>query len=352
MKSIATLALREGMILAEDVVSFQGKTLFREGTMVTKDLISRLERYSIMGVSIKDPEDITEDGYDRFHLSNSYRQFESIYLNSLNAYKYAVQTLFKEQTQINTSYLLTIQENVLDCFSLKAQVLTMLPNLNTDDDDKLYAHMLNAALISAIFGDWMKLPSKDRKLLILCGFFYDIGRLRIPAKRFAAAAKLSKEDEQLIRTHTMLGYDLLQYQNLNEAIRQCILHHHERCDGSGYPDGLTCDDIDPFSKYIAIIDTYEAMMSARIHGQKLTPFQIIRNMELQGKGKLDARALEIFLMNLARLQLGRNVRLSNAVIGEIHAISDSPSYPAIRQTDGTILNLSHFPELSVVEMLS
>ena len=150
----------------------------------------------------------------------------------------------------------------------------------------------------------------------------------------------------------MLGYDLLQYQNLNEKIKLCTLHHHERLDGSGYPDGLTGDDIDLFSQYIAIVDTYEVMMSAYIHGHRLTPFQIIRNFELQGSGKYNAAALTVILTGIAGQQVGRRVRLSNDAAGEIVSIHpDALSYPVIRQHDGELLDLSLSPELSITSIL-
>lgn len=352
MKSIATMALKEGMILAEDIVSFQGKTIIREGTSVTRELINRLNRYSIMCVNIRESEDLSDSEKEHSHSCQSYKTFETVYMNTLNAFKYVIQNLLQNQSPVNTSYLLTIHDHVFEECDPKAQALTILSELVVPDEDRLYAHMLNAALISTIFGEWIGLDSKNLKLLTLCGYFFDIGRLRLPEKRLAQVSKRTPEDEKLIQTHTMLGYDLLQYQNLNDCIRQCTLHHHERCDGSGYPDGLSGHAIDLFSKYIAIVDTYEVMMSAQIHGRRLTPFQVIRNFELQGQGKYDASALGTILAKIAELQIGRKVLLNNDTTAEITSIHrDALSYPILRQTGGDTIDLLQDPELTIIEML-
>jgi len=352
MKSIARMALTEDMVLASDVYSFKGDLIAKEGDKISKDLIAKLSRYSIMCVDIKEPEDFAATRYERIRLSQTFKNFETVYLNNLNAYKYMIQSFLNDRTPVNTSYLLTIHDNIFACCKTKDQVLDMLYHMLPSEDDMTYAHLLNAALISTVFGEWIGLDEKDLRLFTLCGFFYDIGKLKLPNELIWKPGKLTDEEMQVMRTHTILGYELLTHQNLNEKIKLCTLYHHERSDGSGYPKGLKGDEIDAFSKYISIVDTYEAMTSARIYRESLTPFQVIRSFEKQGFEKYDALILRAILTKIAESQIGRKVRLSNGVEGDILLIHpDRLSYPLIKTADGEILDLLGFPDVSITTIL-
>lgn len=231
-------------------------------------------------------------------------------------------------------------------------MLDMLYHLIPNEDEMTYAHMLNAALISTVFGRWIGLTGNDLKLFTLCGFFYDIGKLCLPEELIWKPDKLTTEETLLMQTHTFLGYELLRHQNINERIKTCTLHHHERCDGSGYPNGLKGDAIDTFSKYISIVDVYEAMTSARVYRQSLTPFQVIRNFERQGFEKYDILILKTILGKIAESQIGRTVRLSNEVEGDVLFINpDALSCPLIKTADGKIFDLLRFPDVTVQAML-
>lgn len=83
----------------------------------------------------------------------------------------------------------------------------------------------------------------------------------------------------LMKTHPANGYELLlQYSQLAEPVKRGIVHHHERDDGSGYPQGLTKNQISYYGKIVAIADIYDAMTTDRVYRKKLTPFCVAETL--------------------------------------------------------------------------
>ena len=124
---------------------------------------------------------------------------------------------------------------------------------------------------------------------------------------------------------------------------------HERCDGSGYPSRLRGDKIDVFAKYIAIIDSYEAMTSARTYRQSLNPFQVIANFEKAGFDKYDETIIRPILSHIASTQIGFSVRLSDDTEAEISSINEEHlSRPLLKTKKGETIDLNNLPELEIV----
>ena len=124
--------------------------------------------------------------------------------------------------------------------------------------------------------------------------------------------------------------------------------HHERCDGSGYPSRLKTDKIDVFAKYIAIIDAYEAMTSARTYRQSLNPFQVIANFEKDGYIKYDEAILRPILEHIATAQLGFKVRLTNDVEAEINMINQQHLSRPLLKSGEQFIDLSKETDLDIV----
>ena len=255
MKSIATIALQSGMVLAKDVYSYQNNLLAKEGDIVDKNLISKLSRYSIMCVEIKEHTDFSTNNFDRVRHSNAFINFETVYHNNLNAYKYMMNTFFEDGVSLNLSYLLTLHNNVKNCCSNDEEFLTFLYHLVLKEEDFSYGHLFNAALLCSVLGKQIPLTSKDMKLFILSGFLYDIGKLKLPANIIWGHKPLSVSDKKLVDSHAQIGYDLLKDLNINNIIKQCPLKHR----------GTQT----PFTKYLQFVDKYEPL--ARTHEKKPIP---------------------------------------------------------------------------------
>lgn len=192
------------------------------------------------------------------------------------------------------------------------------------------------------------LDSKTKEMLILCAYFYDIGKLTLPNDLLWKPGKLTPVEFEKIKTHTLVGFQMIQNFDLDVHIKKCILMHHEKCDGSGYPSHLKLDQIDLYARHIAIIDAYEAMTSPRSYRRSLTPFQVIANFEAAGYNKYDDSLLHPFLKRIADSQIGSSVRLSDETVWEVLFINPFKlSRPTLKR-DMECLDLSTRPDLEIV----
>lgn len=350
MVSIACIALKPGMELAEDVVSSNG-VIMKANTVLDDLAINKLIRYSIMCVTIKEEEDYATTRFEKIRLSKAFKDFEVVYKNNLNAYKYMINDVIFNHNAINKDYLMNIHNNIAGMAKSRENLLNMLYYMLPSEDDMTYAHCLNAALISNVVGVWLGLNKEDLKTLTLCGFLYDIGKLAIPNAILWKPEKLNDLEQSLVKRHTIIGYDMIKYQNLNEHILNATLMHHERNDGSGYPNKLKDDDIDMFAKYIAIVDSYEAMTSARTYRPSLNPFQVIENFEKMGFDKFSYYIVKAIMEHIAKTQLGETVRLSNDVVGDVILINDNWLSRPLIKNGNTVIDLSKEVDIKIEAIL-
>lgn len=351
MKTIARIQLENGMEIAEDVFDYKGNLLFAAGTIVDEVCIAKLARYSVMAVNIRDLSDKATTHYEKVRLSMEYTTFEKEYQLRLSNYKTMIRRFLTDGKAPSDNELLSLYSSVRFYAKNPETLLDYLYNMLPSEDDLTYAHCFNSALIAGVFAEWLKLSDEDTKTLILTGFYFDLGKLMLPQELIWKPSKLTTEEFAKMKTHTVLGYDFLRKSGVNETYVRAALLHHERMDGTGYPTGTKADRIDRFSRYISIIDSYEAMTSARTYRQSLNPFQVIENFEKAGSFQYDTDVLNAILFRIASAQVGLNVKLSNDKEGEIILINQRKLSMPFVKIDGTLIDLSSMPSLKIVSII-
>jgi putative nucleotidyltransferase with HDIG domain len=226
----------------------------------------------------------------------------------------------------------------------------MLHNLR-DYDDSTYIHCVNVGLICHVFARWLRMSAEEANLATMSGLLHDVGKLMIPDEIIKKPGKLTSQEYRTVKKHCHAGYKILANLDLDKTVKNAALMHHERCDGSGYPYGLTGDRIDTYGKMVAIADVYDAMTSARIYRGPLCPFIAISVFENEGLQKYDARFILTFLQNIVNTYLLHRVRLSNGIEGDIVFINrDHLSKPTVKCGNKDI-DLSQHPEIYVEAMI-
>jgi PAS domain S-box-containing protein/putative nucleotidyltransferase with HDIG domain len=119
-----------------------------------------------------------------------------------------------------------------------------------------------ADLICAI-AEEMGLPADEIEGIRMAGLVHDIGKMSVPAEILSKPSELSKTEMDLIKAHPQVGYDILKEIDFPWAVAKIVLQHHERMDGSGYPQGLKGDEILLEARILAVADVVEAMASHR-----------------------------------------------------------------------------------------
>ena len=164
-------------------------------------------------------------------------------------------------------------------------------------DYYLYTHSVNVSAYSVVLG--LHSGFQDQaclRELANGGLFHDVGRGALPDELQQKTGPLSNEEWDLIRGHPVEGHRILsELGNLGEIALDVVLRHHERTDGSGYPDGLAGDEISPFVRISAIADVFDALTSDRFHQKSMTTFEALMLMKTELARELDPDLLNTFV---------------------------------------------------------
>lgn len=318
METVAAIALQPYMELAEDVTDYQGKVIMKKNTVLDVHMIKKIQAHSITTVNIKEDEDYVPTYFEKLKVSKVFKQFEEVYAANFTAWKVSVDSFIYKKVPMNNSDLLKLTDNILLPFAKeRSTIIDMLYVLQHEETDMTYAHCLNVALLCNTFGHWLRFNEEQLKTLILCGFYYDIGKFLLPNDIIWKKGKLNSLEFDLVKTHAFHGYHIIKDLDIDDHIKRAALMHHERCDGSGYPQRLLLSDIDPYAKMIAILDSYEAMTSFRSYREPMCPFKVINIFENEGLQKYDAGYIMTFLERMVEEYMNKQVRLSDGREGVV-----------------------------------
>jgi putative two-component system response regulator len=161
-------------------------------------------------------------------------------------------------------------------------------------------HVKRVAEYSYIFGINYGLNQKEAQLLKEASPMHDIGKVGIPDSILNKKGKLDAKEWEVMKTHAELGYEMLRFSTrpILKSAAIIAITHHEKYDGSGYPNGLSGDNIHVYGKIIAICDVFDALGSERCY-KKAWPdeevFELLRNE----RGKhFDPKLVDIFFDNI------------------------------------------------------
>lgn len=377
MQIVKTTQLEPGMITAVPVKTKRGQLIVNEGMELTSQLIARISFYGIDCVRIDAPDlvepkkeeepnikestpskslaprgNVQEPTYSqRIKKSPAFQRFQYDYSLSTSNLMNDFQSILGDNG-LNTKSLFDATAPLLSETKTSIELFDMLHNMRAVDDS-IYAHSMNVSLIAGVFGKWLSLPKEDLDILIMAALLHDIGKAKIPPQILNKPGKYTDEEFALVKQHPQFGYDVLNgIQGLDPRIKKSALMHHERCDGTGYPNHLTAKDLDDFSQIIAIADVYDAMTAARSYRSPLCPFQVIAAFENEGLQKYNPKYILTFLEHIATTYQNNRVLLSDGRGANIVLLNKNAlSKPMVQVSDGTCIDLSHTSGLSIQSLL-
>lgn len=124
-------------------------------------------------------------------------------------------------------------------------------------------HETRVGNLSSAIGAELGMDTQQQNTLRIIGVVHDTGKIGVPAEILTKPARLSAPEYELVKTHAQFGYDILKLIDFKQPVAEAVLQHHERIDGSGYPNGLKGEQIMPLAKIVAIADVVESMGSHR-----------------------------------------------------------------------------------------
>lgn len=179
-------------------------------------------------------------------------------------------------------------QKLTDSLEDSNSVIMTVANAVEAKDSVTNGHVNRVAYWSKKIGERLSFSAEEMEMLTRGAMLHDIGKIGVPDAILGKPGSLTKEEFDVMKQHTVIGEKIIKSLKSFENIKSIIRHHHEKLDGSGYPDGLTDKQIDIYTRIIAIVDIYDALISDRPYRKAMTKeeaFSILEN-ETQ-KGLLD-----------------------------------------------------------------
>ncbi|MGO5051068.1 HD-GYP domain-containing protein [Lachnospiraceae bacterium LCP25S3_G4] len=144
--------------------------------------------------------------------------------------------------------------------------------------DWLYSHSVNVALIAGILALELKYSNQELEDIIIGAMLHDIGMVLIPKEILMKTKPLLKEEANFIKKHCELGYSMVQESNLSEETKLIMLQHHERLDGSGYPNKLQGSQITMPAQIVNIADSFDSATSFRPYKKAKSALELLEEL--------------------------------------------------------------------------
>lgn len=165
-----------------------------------------------------------------------------------------------------------------------------------NDKDKFsYTHIQRVVMFARILAKELKLSKEETEILKYAAFIHDIGKFNIKKEILSKKTSLSEEEWEEMRKHPLYSVELMKATDMKKDIEPIILHHHERFDGTGYPDKLKGEEIPYLARVLTVIDSFDAMTSHRPYNRIMTYTEAIRELRENSGSQFDPKIVEAFI---------------------------------------------------------
>ncbi|MCL6593602.1 MAG: HD-GYP domain-containing protein [Alicyclobacillus sp.] len=279
------------------------------GMVLSESLVHRLQSMGIGSVCIEDER--TADLQVREPVSpETKRAVLSATFDALHD--------VAQQTRVRSTYLPRLRkklrplvEDVIDQMREAGGAGEHFGNVYLSDGE-LYHHSVNMTLYALAVGLQMGLSHDQLLDLGVGSLLHDVGKLKIPEAVLKKPGRLTDEEFESMKMHTVLGYDLLRRSGELPATATLIaLQHHERFDGGGYPRGLRGSEIHLYGRITAVVDVYEALTANRVYRSAYLPHEAYEMLLGGGGTQFDPAVVKAFTQAISIYPVGMTVVLSN-----------------------------------------
>ncbi len=209
-----------------------------------------------------------------------------------------------------TAAVLPLVEEISASVARNPDALISLARMK-NRDDYTYMHSVAVCGLMVALARQLGLAPAQVRDAGVGGLLHDIGKIAIPLEILNKPDSLGSAEYEIVMRHPVAGAELLsQVQGIPDAAMQVVRHHHERIDGSGYPDGLAADEIDPMARMGAVCDVYDAVTSERSYNVGWNPAQALSRMAAW-KGHFDTAVFQAFVRTVGIYPIGSLVRLES-----------------------------------------
>ncbi|RMF98262.1 MAG: HD-GYP domain-containing protein [Gammaproteobacteria bacterium] len=222
-------------------------------------------------------------------------------------------------------------------------------------DEYAYNHSIASSVWAVILGRHLGFDRNGIQTLAMGGMLLDVGKVKIPASIISKQGPLTEEEHQIMQMHVDYSVQIAKKTpGMNDRMLDMIRSHHERYDGSGYPQGLKGNEIPVFGRISGIVDCYDAMISKRAYAPARSSYDAVRELNRLAGSKFQRELVEQFVQALGMFPTGSIVELNTGEVGivveqnrvrrlrpKIMLLRDADQQPVATQR---LLDLKKLPE--------
>ena len=288
--------IKDGMLLAKDLFSIDGKILLAKGTKLTRSYLERLKDFDYTHLYVLDSE--SDDDQENIGPVSEVTRAQAV--------KIVKDTLGKALVaqSVDLKQMNLVADIILDEVLDNNDVIYNMLDLK-EHDNYTYVHSVNVCIISTIMGKQLGLPRDRLKELAMGTLLHDLGMIYIDPEILNKMTHLTPEEAKQVQEHAQLGFERLRtYSGLSILSAHVAYQHHEREDGSGYPRGLKGDEIHIYAKIAAVADSFDAMTSNKLYRDPLWSHEAIAELRASAPLKYDRKAVAALSWSVAPYPVG------------------------------------------------
>jgi len=221
--------------------------------------------------------------------------------------------------QITIEHVEHVVERIVDSIFRQQDALLPLAQLK-NHDDYTFQHSVSVCALMTSFARAMELPRETIREIAIGALLHDVGKATIPNPILNKPGKLTDAEFEQMKTHAVQSKIILETTpGISPVALSVAAQHHERFDGSGYPNKLKGEAIDRYGQMSAIVDVYDAITSNRCYHEGIPPTEALRKMLEWSKSHFNPELVQIFIRSLGIYPTGSLVRLKSerlAVVDE------------------------------------
>lgn len=359
LKVIPIDELQPGMFVEQVVEQTRGLKIKSKGLVTSKTAIIQLAKQGILTLQIDlAKSQIAEPQSIEMQLSTAKSikkpGLDSDSLNNASAlYSRAkdVQSRFLKRIRTGQgSDLQSLHDMTLDIIESVADNPSALAcvSLIKNSDEYVQEHSLNCSILMSIFANHLEFDAKTVEELGFAGLLMDIGMTIIGKDILTKSSSLDSQEWALIKSHVDIGVELIEkFGDVSDLVLDVIMNHHERMDGSGYPNGKTANQISIYARIAAIIDCYDSLTSTRPHRESLSPTLALK--ALLSDPLLDQELVQNFIRCIGVHPVGSLVKLKSGKLAMVtRANAKEPLKPQVMSFYN--INSGHFNEVKSLDL--
>lgn len=304
MRFVPASCLRVGMQVAKTLYGKNGEKMLTEGTVLNQKYIEGVRRLSFAGIYIDD--DLSRD----IEIINTIS--DELRLETMNGLKKIfIEADSKKDPRERTNEISRQVESIIDELLSNKQMMINMIDLKCFDN-YTYLHSVNVAVLAIMTGIAMGLERTALSRLGLSAILHDIGKVFISKYIVNKPDVLTDDEFDEMKKHSLLGYHYARDKfKLPVSCHMGILDHHEKFDGTGYPNGKVGKDISTLGRVVTVADIYDALTSERPYRKALSPSVAMEYIMGGSETMFDPEISEVFIRKIAAYPIGTTVKLSN-----------------------------------------